>query len=246
MSDEARRVFNMKTVLALVAGKGGDDVSEMLGYLAQRDLSAQDETVVAPLAKGWLYSQLPELMKSSYDELQSFDEWAGKMIASLGENVSTTPIPANDAAAIHVVLDSLANNKANIAEQAEKIAGLEAQVAELQPFQGKAASQEKEIAKLKGQIEKLEAQVSELKGKTAEFAGKIPVAEQELNDSVKEIVSKAVKEAMAALPKAAPGAAAGDAAEAVVEEAAAEESGGGVPDDFGFGASGADGGGFGF
>jgi len=245
MSDEARRVFKMRTVLDLAAGKSGDNVSELVGYLAQRDLNSQEEMLAAPLAKAWLYKEMPALLDARYDDTLPYEEWAKKQTSRLGENISTTPIPESERAGLNMVLDAMAQGKVAVSEQTAKADDLEAQVAELSPYKAKVAALDKEIAKLKAQVQTLEGQVKDLKAKAAGFEGKVPVDENDLASTVKEIVSKAVKVAVAAMPKAAPGAAAAAGAEAAAE-APAEEAASSVPDDFGFGASGAGDGGFGF
>lgn len=243
MSEEGRRVFNMETILSLINGKGGDDVSDLLGFLSQRDLSPQEEGVVAILARAWLFSQHPPFMESTYDESGIWEDFVKKEKSRLGDNVSLTPIPEAEMAQINTVLDSMASQKATIAEQQEKIAGLEGTVAELEPFKAQAADLEKKVAQLEEKVAGLEEQNAELKKQTKEFEGKLAINEGDLESTVKDIVSKAVKDAVAAMPKAAPGEAA-----AVGEEApaAAEEEAGGPPEDFGFGDSGGDSSGFGF
>lgn len=239
---EDRRVIKMETVLGLIAGKSGDDVSDLLGFLAQRELTAQDETIVAPLAKAWICSQHPPFLENPYKEPEIYEEWVQKEIKRLGDNISVAPIPEDELAGITSVLDLLHENKKTIAEQAETIETLEAEKAEIEPFVKKAGDLEKKVEQLNGTIEKNNEEIAKLKEQTAEFQGKLPVAESELNDTIKDIVTKALKDAVKAVPA---GAAAGEAGAEVAEEAAAEESGG-VPDDFGFGASGDDSDGFGF
>lgn len=245
MSEDARRVIKMETVLGLIAGKSGDDVSDLLGFLTQRELNAQDETIVAPLAKAWICSQHPPFLENPYKANEIYDEWVQKEVNRLGDNISVEPIAEDELAGITSVLDLLHENKDTLAEQAETIKELEAAKAELEPFMKKAEDLEKKVEQLNATIEKNNTEISELKQQTAEFQGKLPVAEAELNDTIKDIVSKALKDAVKAVPAGAAVAAGGEAVAEAAEEAA-EESGGGVPDDFGFGASGGDTDGFGF
>lgn len=244
MSDEGRRVIKMESILALMAGKSGGEVSDLLAFLTQRDLNAEEESVVQPLAKAWLMSKIPGLMNVEYQESDVFESWAASQSKKLGgENVSIAPITESEMAPINVVLDTLRSNDATISEQAEKIAELEAKVEELEPYVGKSEKLEKEVEQLKSKVESLEAEKAEQAEKIAEFEGKLPVAEDELNATIKDIVTKALKDAVATVPvgaAAAAGAEAGEAAAAEPEEEA------GVPDSFGFGASGSDGDGFGF
>ncbi len=243
MSEEARRVIKMETVLGLIAGKSNDDVSDLLAFLTQRELNAQDESIVAPLAKAWICSQHPPFLENPYKVTDIYEDWIQKSTQRLGDNISIAPISEDEMAPIATVLDMLAENKAALAGNAETIAELEGKVAELEPFVKKAGDLEKKVEQLNGSIAKKDAEIAELKKQTAEFKGKLPVAESELNDTIKDIVTKALKDAVKSVPVG--GVAAGEAGAEVVEEAA-EEEGGGVPDDFGFGASGASSDGFGF
>ncbi len=244
MSEE-RKVFKIEKVLALLAGKTGGEVSELLFFLTQQDLDATGEAMVAPLAKAWLCSQHPPFLDCRFTPESIYEDWIAANAKKIGDNVSLKPILEDDMAPIITVIETLAQQKATVAEQAEKLAGLEAKVAELEPFEAKAAELEKKVAGLEGDKEKLNKDVVALKKETAAFQGKLPVAESELNDTIKDIVTKALKDAVASVPAGAAGAVAAEGGEAAAE-AAPEEAGGGVPDDFGFGASGADGDGFGF
>lgn len=248
MSDEGRRVFKMETVLGLVAGKAGADVSDLLGYLAQRALATEEEAAVAPMAKGWLYSQNPAFMQCGEAE-GNYDDWVKKECGRLGDNVSLQPISAAELAGISVVLDKIASLKANVADLEETVAGLQAQVKELTPFKGQAADLEKKLGQSEQKVQSLNGDIANLKKELAPFNGKVAIDEKEIESSVKDIVSRAVKDALKALPVAAAGAAGAAAAEggAMADfDAPAEDTSGGVPDTFGFGASGASDDGFGF
>lgn len=250
MSEEARRVFKMETILGVIAGKSGADVADLLGYLAQRELSTEELGAVAPIAKGWLYSLEPRFMNCEYSETEGFEEWAQKQAASLGDNVSIEPIPAAEMAGIAVVLDKMADSKATLAAQAAEIADLKAKVEGLAPFEGKTATLEKQVADLTEKLDKAKADLTAAQKELKTFDGKVAINEKEIESSVKDMVSKGLKEALANLPvgaAVAAGAVAGDEA-AAAEPAGFEEaaSGSDVPDDFGFGASGASDDGFGF
>ncbi|UZP67237.1 hypothetical protein N1030_16830 [Desulfovibrio mangrovi] len=249
MSEEARRVFKMETILGVIAGKSGADVADLLGYLAQRELSTEELGAVAPIAKGWLYSLEPRFMACAYSEEVVFEEWAQKQVATLGDNVSIEPIPAAEMAGISVVLDKMAEAKATIAAQVAEVAELKGKVAELAPFEGKTATLEKQVADLTGKLDKAKADLTAAQKELKTFDGKVAINEKEIESSVKDMVSKGLKEALANLPvgAAVAGAVAGEAA-AADEPAGFEDSSssGEVPDTFGFGASGASDDGFGF
>lgn len=246
MSDEARRVFKMETILGLIAGKLSADTSDLLGYLTQRELCAEEKGAIAPFAKGWLYSQHAPFVDCAYSEGAVYEEWLKKEAARLGDNVSIEPIPADEMAGMAVILDKIAEFKATIAGQTEEISGLTEKVAELEPFQGQASDLEKKVADLEGKLETAQADLAGAKKEIAGFAGKIAIDENDIESSVKDMVSKAVKDALATLPAGAAVAAAGETDTAAAEEATAEEATDDVPDDFGFGASGANDDGFGF
>jgi hypothetical protein len=249
MSEEARRVFKMETILGVIAGKSGADVADLLGYLAQRELSTEELGAVAPIAKGWLYSLEPRFMACAYSEEVAFEEWAQKQAATLGDNVSIEPIPAAEMAGISVVLDKMAESKATIAAQAAEVADLKAKVAALAPFEGKAGTLEKQVADLTGKLEKAKADLTAAQKELKTFDGKVAINEKEIESSVKDMVSKGLKEALANLPVGAAVAAGAVAGEAAAEAPAGFDepaSSGDVPDTFGFGASGAGDDGFGF
>lgn len=242
---EDRRIVKIDAVLDLISGQGGDQAAELLNFLTRRGLTTVEADVAAPLAKAWLCAQNPEFLKSKYGEGEIYAEWQRKEAKRLGDNVSLEPIPEEDMAGIGGVLDLLGKNASTIAEQAETISGLEGQVAELEPFKAQAADLEKKVEGLEGQVAGLEEAKKELAGKVAEFEGKLPVAENEINDTIKDIVTKALKDAVASVPMGGAAPAEGGEAEAAAP-AADDGSTAAPPDDFGFGSSGDDSDGFGF
>jgi hypothetical protein len=240
----------METALGLVADKDGDDVLDFMGYAIGRSVCGCSRPVLGPLVKGWLYTLNPEFMKTGYNDAVGWEVWLDAQKKKLGDNVSITPMPANEMAAAAALLDTLAQAKQTAEDKtAEAEAALaakaaaDADVAAMMPFKKKAEDLEKKLAKSEEQNSALAAQVAELKEKLASFDGKVAIDEKEIEKSVKDIVSKAV-----AGLAAAGGVAVAAADGAAPFEAAAEEpaSDGGVPDTFGFGTSGADGDGFGF
>ena len=257
MSNEARRIFPMETVLGVLTGTGGSEVLDLLGFAVKRDVSDEYRPAVAPMVKGWLYSLNPAFMKLAYSKDISFNAWVADQKKKLGDNVSITPIPTNDLAGIEALFDAVENARQTAeSKEAEAVAAkaaqdaAEAEAKKFAPFKKKAEDLEKKAAQLEEKNTALAAEVKELKAKLSSFDGKVAVAEADLDKSVKEIVSKAVKAALNGLV-AAGGVAAAAAAEgggafdgAVAADAPAES--GGVPDTFGFGTSGANEDGFGF
>lgn len=248
MSDEGRRVFRMDAVLGLIAGKQSAAVSDLVGYLTQRDLAIEEEAAAAPLVKGWLYSQHPPFMQSAFCASCNFEEWLGKESKRLGDNVSLQPIPAADMVGLNGLLDKIAEYKATIVAKDAEIEALNATIAELSPFKAQAADFEKKLAQSEKKVEGLNADVAGLRKELAPFKGKVAIDEKEIESSVKDIVSRAVKDALKALPVGVAGAAVAADAAGFDEPAGFEDSSssGDVPDTFGFGASGASDDGFGF
>ena len=256
MSDKGRRIFPMETALGVVAGKGGADVLDFLGFAVNRDVCDECRPAVNPMVKGWLYSLNPDFMKVVYNENLSYDMWVADQKRKLGDNVSLTPIPDTELAGIEQLFE-LVENAFKTAEDKEAEAGAavaaqaaaEAEAKKLAPFKKKSEDLEKKVAQLEEKNAALTAEVAEMKSKLASFDGKVAVDENDIEKSVKDIVSKAVKASLGGLLAA--GAVAADgSAPAAFEESAEEEpataSGGGVPDTFGFGTSGASDDGFGF
>lgn len=239
MTDEGRRTVKMDAILSLIAGQGGEGVTDLLCFLTKRDVAPQEEAVVETLCTGWLCSQIPSLLDKPFKEGEIYSDWAGSQIKRLGDNVTLPPLPEGELAKVTSLLDTLAAQKAQVYEATTAASDLEAKVAELEPFKAKAAEMEKKAEGLADKVKDLEGQIKELKAKAAEFEGKLAVDEKDINDTIKSIVSTALKSLAAAAP-AAGGEAGGEAA----AEAPAEE--GGVPDTFGFGSSGDDSDGFGF
>ena len=252
MSDEGRRVFPMETALGVVAGKGGDDVLEFMGYAIGRSVTDCCRPALTPIVKGWLYSMNPEFMKTDYTDSIGWAVWLDAQKRKLGDNVSITPMPARELSAVNALIETLEQAKrtaedktaeAEAAQAAKEVA--DAEIAALTQFKKKAEDLEKKVAGLEEKNGALLAEVGELKEKLAFFDGKVAIDEKEIEKSVKDIVSRAVAGIAAAggVAVAATAAEAGDSPAAFDDGA---DSGSTVPDSFGFGTSGADGDGFGF
>lgn len=246
---ENRMMVKMETILALWTGKGGAGQKELMEFLTGRSLCDCETTLVTPLVKAWLASQLPALLGAKADPAAIYEEWLKKECARLGgENASLEPIPADELAGLVMVLDKVAASAAAVNDAQAKVAAMEAKVAEMTPYKAKAEKFEKEATQLKGKVDGLTKEVADLKAQVAGFKGMVPVAEEDINATIKDIVTKALKDAVASVPLgAAVGAAAagGEAAAETGFDAPAEEANA-VPDDFGFGASGPSNDGFGF
>jgi hypothetical protein len=237
----------METALGLVAGKGGEDVLDFMGYAVGRGVDEECRPGLNPLVRGWLYALNPAFMKTKFSADVGYDAWIAEQKKSLGDNISITPMPACEQAGVNAYLETvesarqLAEDKtAEAAEASAARKAAEAEAAAMAPFKKKAGELEKKVTALEEKNRGLNAEIAELKEKLASFEGKIALDEKEIEKSVKEIVSRAVKDAVGGLA-AAGGAALGTAGPAAADEAPAEGAGaadsGGAPDDFGFGAS---------
>lgn len=262
MSDEGRRIFPMETALAVVAAKGGADVLDFLGYAVRREVCECSRAGVNPAVKGWLYSLNPEFAKAEFDGSVSFETWMNEQKMKLGQSLSIPPMPEHETADIGAMMDGIAAVYKNAEEKAEEAeaaeaarAALEAEIKALSPFKKKAEDLEKKAAQLEEKNGALTKEIAELKAQLAAFDGKVAVDEADIGKSVKDIVSKAVKDALGGLAAAGGAVATAGTADAEPGEPASFDSGFGdapaepankVPDDFGFGTSGADGDGFGF
>lgn len=247
MSDEGRRVFKMEVVYSLLSGHSTADVSEMLGYLAQRSLDEDTEAAVVPMAKAWLFSLNSNFMKVCCCDGGTHTESCARTKAEMPENISIEPIPACHMKDLNALLDKIESAMADSAENQAAAVSSAKKIKELEPFKKKAEDLEKKVEQLEEKVKGLDAANGELKAEAAKFNGKVAVDENDLESSVKDIVSRAVKASLGALAVAGAAAGAAGAEGAAAAEAEVEESApDGVPDTFGFGASGPSDDGFGF
>ena len=243
MSDTARKVFPMESVLALVLGKDGVDVKELAGYLTGRSLPCDCcARVIGPLAAGWLASLYPQFVALTWDGVQCWDDFVAVFKKSTGDNVSVPPMSAPLQTLAAQTLDALDGMQATIEAQTGELTKAQARIEELEPLEGKAKELEKKCDQLEAKVKTMTTDMGGLRKELLPFQGKMAVDQQELMTLIKDAIKDNMKGFVAG---AAVGAAAGAvAAEAAAEEAPAEESGPAA--DFGFGASGSDGDGFGF
>jgi chaperonin cofactor prefoldin len=241
----------METALGVVADKGGEDVLDFMGYAVGRSVCDDYRPALSPMVKGWLYSLNPDFMKAEFDEHVSYDTWVGEQKRKFGDNLSVPPMPERELAGINTLIETveaakqLAEDKEAEADEANAATdAANAEIKALTPFKKKAEDLEAKLAQLEEKNKTLAAEVAELKEKLAAFDGKVAIDEKEIEKSVKEIVTRAVGSIAAAGGVVAAAAEGGDAAASA--DFAADSSSGGVPDSFGFGASGSNDDGFGF
>lgn len=240
MSDAARKVFPMESVLALVMGKEHADVKDIAGYLTGRSLACDCcARLVGPLAAGWLACLYPAFAALEWDESTPWESFVAQVRRKAGDSVSMPPMPPRLQAMAGNMLGYLDDREAAIKAQGDEIACLRATVQELEPFQGKAQELEKKCAQLEDKVKSMTTDMGALRKELMPFQGKMAVDQQELMTMIKD----AVKDNLKGLVIGAAAGAAVAAGDAATEESA-EESG--PAPDFGFGASGSDSDGFGF
>ena len=240
MSDTARKMFPVATVLALVAGRQGVDVKDIAGYIAGRSLACDTcAAAVAPFAAAWLAKLCPKFAEFDLKETDDWSDFVKRAAGVLGDKVSLTPLDGALKAAADKALDALIEMHDSVVALKADNAALKAEVEKLTPAHAKAAELQKKCDQLEEKIKGMNADMGGLRRQVAEFNGKVAISHDELMETIKDAIKSNLKNITVAAGAA--GAAAGDAAE---DAAPAEENS--VPDDFGFGSSGANSEGFGF
>ena len=240
MSDTARKMFPVATVLALVAGRQGVDVKDIAGYIAGRSLACDTcAAAVAPFAAAWLAKLCPKFAEFDLKETDDWSDFVKRAAGVLGDKVSLTPLDGALKAAADKALDALIEMHDSVVALKADNAALKAEVEKLMPAHAKAAELQKKCDQLEEKIKGMNADMGGLRRQVAEFNGKVAISHDELMETIKDAIKSNLKNITVAAGAA--GAAAGDAAE---DAASAEENS--VPDDFGFGSSGANSDGFGF
>ncbi len=250
MSDDGRKIFSMETALGVIAEQENPQVRDLLAFAIGRPVCQCCIKAVSPMVKGWLMCLQPNFFNLQYNGNVSFTIWAEEQKAKFGDNVSITPIPANDVKGMHALLDLVDEAKRTATEKTEEAdaaneaaEAAKAEAKALAPFKKKAEDLQQKVAGLEEAAKGLTADMSKMKTEMAAFDGKVAINDKEIEKAVKDIITKAVG-TMSFAAAGAAGAAAGAAA--AEEEVEAVEEAGGVPDTFGFGTSGSDGDGFGF
>ena len=156
----------------------------------------------------------------------------------LGDNVSLTCMDGLTKTLCDKVLTYLGDTYASMAAQTAAAAALEERVRALEPAEARAAALSKKVDELEAKIKTMNTDMGGLRKQVAEFQGKVAINHDELMMNIKDAIKDGLK-GMVVGGVAAGAAAAGDDAAPAAEENA-------VPDDFGFGSSGANNDGFGF
>lgn len=239
MADD-RKVFPLESVLALATGKKDAHVQELASFITGRSVScAACASAIGPFAAAWLARWYPKFMDLEWTEGQDWSAFVAKCQKALGDNVSLTPMDGRYKAMTAQALDAIADANASATRQSEAVIKLEGKVRELEPFEARAEAAQKKCDELEGKLKAMKTEVGGLTRQVAEFQGKVAVSHDELMQTIKDAIKDGLKGMVVG------GAAAGVAAAAGEAEAQADASNN-VPDDFGFGSSGADADGFGF
>ncbi len=241
MSDEARKVFPLEKVLAIVVGNENVDVKDVAGYLLGRSLECDfSARAVAPMAAGWLASLFPKFVALTWDDSKPWDTFVQENKTDLGDSVSIEPMSAKMKAFAGKTIDYIAEMDGIVKKQGGEIADLEARVAELSPLENRCKDLEKNCDQLEAKVKTMTTEMGGLRRDMLPFQGKMAIDEAELLNLIKTTIKDNMKGIVVAAGGAAGAAAVADAA---VEEAGQDS---GPEPDFGFGASGSDGDGFGF
>lgn len=240
MSDTARKMFPVATVLALVTGKQGVDVKDIAGYIAGRSLACDTcAAAVAPFAAAWLAKLCPKFAEFDLKDGDDWNDVVKRAAGVLGDKVSLPPMDGALKAATDKALDALIEMHDSVVALKADNAALKAEVEKLTPAQAKAAELQKKCDQLEEKIKGMNTDMGGLRRQVAEFNGKVAISHDELMETIKDAIKSNLKNITVAA-----GAGAAAAGEAAEEAAPAEENS--VPDDFGFGSSGANADGFGF
>lgn len=241
MSDTDRKMFSVESVLALATGRQGMDVRDIASYITSHSIACDCcARFLAPFAAAWLARLCPKFAEFDLKEADDWQAFVSRAAGVLGDKVSLTPMDGSLKAAVDQAFGAMKDMDAAVTSLKADNAALKAQVEELSPFQAKAGELQKKCDQLEEKIKGMNADMGALRRQTADYAGKVAIAHDELMQTIKDAIKDNLKNiTVAAGGAAAAGAAAGDDAAPAQEENA-------VPDDFGFGASGANSDGFGF
>lgn len=244
MSDSSRKMFPVATVMALVTGKEGFDIKEIAGYIAGRSLVCDAQAkAVGVFAAAWLSRWYPKFTSMIWNESsQTWEAFVSQARSQLGENVSIAPMDERTKELTAQALDYLVDAEKSVAAQTASAMKLEERVRELEPAAEQAKVLQKKVDELEAKIKAMNADMGGLRRKVAEFDGKVALEQDELMRTIKDAIKDGMK-GMVVASGAAAGAAQADGGAAPAEAQAEENN---VPDDFGFGSSGADSNGFGF
>ena len=153
MSDTARKMFPVETVLALAVAKKGADVKDIAGYITGRSIVCDAcAAAVAPFAAAWLAKLSPKFLDMNYKDGDNWGDFVNQGARLLGDTISLPPMDDCLKNAVATVLDMMDDMHGTMVSQRAEIATLRQQVETLAPYQGKAEELQKKCDKLEDTI----------------------------------------------------------------------------------------------
>ena len=108
MSDTARKMFPVETVLALAVAKKGADVKDIAGYITGRSIVCDAcAAAVAPFAAAWLAKLSPKFLDMNYKDGDNWGDFVNQGARLLGDTISLTPMDDCLKNAVATVLDMM-------------------------------------------------------------------------------------------------------------------------------------------
>lgn len=234
-----RKVFPTEKVMEMVSAKKGCDVSDVASHTLGCAVDGKDgAATAAPFASAWLARWQPRFMDLIWEEGENWEGFLKRAKAKLGEHISIEPMDGRIKEMAHQALQGLTDIRNDLLRQTDAAAKLEERIRQLEPSEAMVKTLQKKNDELEAKLKAMKAEMGALQRKVNEFQGKLPVDQSELLQTIKDGIKDGLKGMVVA------GAAAGASSGAAAVEESKEEAG--VPDDFGFGTSGADSDGFGF
>lgn len=93
MSDTARKMFPVETVLALAVAKKGADVKDIAGYITGRSIVCDAcAAAVAPFAAAWLAKLSPKFLDMNYKDGDNWGDFVNQGARLLGDTISLPPM----------------------------------------------------------------------------------------------------------------------------------------------------------
>ena len=112
MSDTARKMFPVETVLALAVAKKGADVKDIAGYITGRSIVCDAcAAAVAPFAAAWLAKLSPKFLDMNYKDGDNWGDFVNQGARLLGDTISLTPMDDCLKNAVATVLDMMDDNE---------------------------------------------------------------------------------------------------------------------------------------
>ena len=123
MSDTARKMFPVETVLALAVAKKGADVKDIAGYITGRSIVCDAcAAAVAPFAAAWLAKLSPKFLDMNYKDGDNWGDFVNQGARLLGDTISLPPMDDCLKNAVATVLDMMDDMHGTMVSQRAEIA----------------------------------------------------------------------------------------------------------------------------